>query len=78
MQAYSDPSHAADPHAWPDIEVFEIWPECPDPLKNEDGEPLPNGWYWWPCFPGCLPDGEPSGPFETKEEALQDAQDNYN
>lgn len=33
------------------------------------------GWYWWACFPGCLPDGEPYGPFETYEEAIKDAQD---
>lgn len=31
------------------------------------------GWYWWPCFPGCLPDGEPSGPFPTAEGAYLDA-----
>jgi hypothetical protein len=31
------------------------------------------GWYWWAGFPGCLPDGDPSGPFETEQEALQDA-----
>lgn len=32
-----------------------------------------SGWYWRACFPGCLPDGEPSGPFATEEEALADA-----
>jgi hypothetical protein len=31
------------------------------------------GWYWQSCFPGCLPDGEPNGPFATEEEALADA-----
>jgi hypothetical protein len=31
------------------------------------------GWYWWPCFPGCLPDGDPSGPFPTAEGAYLDA-----
>lgn len=31
------------------------------------------GWYWWACFPGCLPDGEPNGPFATEEEAIEDA-----
>lgn len=34
------------------------------------------GWYWWSCFPGCLPDSEPNGPFETDAEALADAQAN--
>ena len=31
------------------------------------------GWYWQACFPGCLPDGEPSGPFATEADALADA-----
>jgi hypothetical protein len=31
------------------------------------------GWYWWACFPGCLPDGEPAGPFETEEAAIEAA-----
>lgn len=34
------------------------------------------GWYWWACFPGCLPDSDPHGPFsyswEAKEDALSD------
>jgi hypothetical protein len=32
------------------------------------------GWYWQACFPGCLPDGEPNGPFDTEQEAIADAQ----
>lgn len=40
---------------------------------EEDFEPQPAGWYWWACFPGCMPDGEPSGPFATSRDALQDA-----
>lgn len=32
------------------------------------------GWYWWSCFPGCLPDSDPIGPFNTSELALADAQ----
>lgn len=32
------------------------------------------GWYWWACFPGCMPDGEPCGPFATEAEAIADAQ----
>ena len=31
------------------------------------------GWYWWPCFPGCLPDGDAFGPFASEAEALEDA-----
>lgn len=33
------------------------------------------GWFWWSCFPGCLPDSEPMGPFDTEAEALADARD---
>jgi hypothetical protein len=40
---------------------FEVW---------QDNE----GWHWQACFPGCLPDGEPMGPFDTEEEAIEDAQ----
>ncbi len=29
-----------------------------------------SGWYYWFCFPGCLPDSEASGPYKTEEEAL--------
>ena len=32
------------------------------------------GWFWWTCLPGCLPDSEPFGPFETEADALEDAQ----
>jgi len=33
------------------------------------------GWFWQSCFPGCLPDSDPIGPFETEQAALEDAQD---
>jgi hypothetical protein len=33
------------------------------------------GWYYWSCFPGCLPDSEPMGPFASEQDALDDAQD---
>ena len=42
-------------------------------VDGEDRE-MPAGWYWHACFPGCLPDGEPTGPFETEQEAIDDAQ----
>lgn len=34
------------------------------------------GFYWWSCQPGCLPDGEANGPFETAEEAEEDVLSN--
>lgn len=36
---------------------------------------LSDGWFWWSCFPGCLPDSDPIGPFDTEAEAEADAQD---
>src|SRR5512147_1800821 len=81
MQAYSDPRREDEPTALPDIEVFEGADYCHgcDCDGCDDGEPCPHlehdKWYWWSCFPGCLPDGEPNGPFETEEEALADARE---
>lgn len=56
-QHYSDSKRESDPHALPDIETF----------RTE------LGWYYWYCFPGCLPDSDPMGPFDTEAEALADA-----
>jgi len=28
------------------------------------------GWYFWFCFPGCLPDSDAFGPYSTEEEAV--------
>lgn len=33
------------------------------------------GWYYWTCYPGCLPDSEPSGPFYRREDALAKARE---
>lgn len=67
-QAYSDPTRESDPTALPDVEVFYYL----DWAVQEIG--TTSGWYWQACFPGCLPDGEPMGPFATEAEALADAQ----
>lgn len=37
---------------------------------------ITGGWFYWFCFPGCMPDSEPIGPFATRDDALADAQDN--
>lgn len=31
------------------------------------------GWFYWYCMPGCMPDSESFGPFESEAEALKDA-----
>ena len=73
-QAYSDPSRESDPHALPDVEVFYISARDIAAGSTWNGEEDSPGWYWWSCFPGCLPDSDPSGPFATEAEALADAQ----
>lgn len=35
---------------------------------------IQGGYFWHSCFPGCLPDSDPNGPFLTKALALADAQ----
>ena len=40
---------------------------------DSDGDPVKPGWYWWPCSPGCLPDGDPIGPFASSRQAHADA-----
>lgn len=69
-QAYSDPKRESDPYALPDVEVWHS-----DDYPTENGKLVETGWYYWPCFPGCIPDGDPIGPFETEEEALADARE---
>jgi hypothetical protein len=36
-----------------------------DPLEQRPRPLIEPGWYWWPCFPGCMPGGDASGPFEN-------------
>lgn len=31
------------------------------------------GWFFWFCFPGCLPDGDETGPFASFKLALATA-----
>ena len=40
---------------------------------DSEGNPVKPGWYWWACFPGCLPDGDAMGPFATPKDAYYDA-----
>jgi len=46
-----------------------------DPATEEAAKELA-GFYWWSCQPGCFPDGEANGPFETREEAKEDVLSN--
>jgi hypothetical protein len=103
-QHYSNPDRASDPHALPDLEVFQLTAEevaerdedliygymkrhefhlagmnsrdrqrMLDAIIAEEG--ITGGWFYWYCFPGCMPDSEAVGPFATHADALEDAQD---
>lgn len=76
-QHYSDPNREPIPTALPDVETFQVRRDNVREFRNarEDGEPLRCGWYWQPCFPGCLPDGDPVGPFRSEAAAVRDAQE---
>lgn len=66
---------AADPDFIPaGIEVFyrTAKENRADGWEDSDGDTLGAGWYWWSCFPGCLPDSDPFGPFDSEREAIDD------
>lgn len=44
-----------------------------DAMIEEEG--ITGGWFFWFCFPGCMPESDASGPYETQGEALQAARD---
>lgn len=48
--------------------------DCRGPFEP-DAATVKTGWFWQSCYPGCLPDGDPNGPFDTDAEALADAQE---
>ena len=71
---YSDPSRESEGTALPDVEIFLGADYCAA-CEGEDTEHLEHDkFYYWYCFPGCLPDSDPIGPFDTEDEALADAQ----
>ena len=104
MQVYSDPSRETDPHALPDVEVFELTAaevvELDTDLMEEYAsfheyrlcnmnskvreqmidsiiaqQGITGGWFYQFCFPECLPDSDPIGPFATADEARTAAQE---
>jgi len=77
---HSDPSRESQHHALPNVEIFYLTSVAAH-LMNKDAdadyEPgerglYTEGWYYAFGLPGCLWDGEPEGPFETREEAISD------
>ena len=58
------PSDGSEPFG--SFEVFYDYRELATGIESE-------GWYWQSCFPGCLPDSDPVGPFPTEAAAIDDA-----
>lgn len=65
-----------DGRAYGSFETFELTAAtiAAEGLTDEEGDAREPGFYWWACFPGCMPDGDAVGPFTTEEEAIRDAQ----
>ena len=83
MQVYSNPARESDAYALPDVEVFYV--DATEAAANAasdddygpDGVSISEpGYYYWYCFPGCMPDSDPIGPFQSAAEAKQAAIDN--
>lgn len=43
--------------------------------RDENQAAIYAGWYFWQCFPGCLPEGAPMGPYSSYSAALAAAED---
>jgi hypothetical protein len=48
-------------------------PEIVQGLPEDERTTYQPGWYWWACFPGCLPDSDPVGPFQSENDATSNA-----
>ena len=77
--SFIDPSG----NAYGSFETFRITRENRDSWgdsgfwENDLGERsrILCGFYWQACFPGCLPDGEPMGPFRSEAAAIRNARE---
>lgn len=103
-QHYSDPDRESDPHALPDVEVFqltarEVAEQDEDMVRDYmrkhefrlaamnsrtresmfdsmvENEGITGGWFYWFCFPGCMPESSPFGPYESHAAAVKAAQE---
>lgn len=44
-----------------------------DAMVEEEG--IKGGWFYWYCFPGCMPDSEAMGPYDSHQDALKAARE---
>ena len=83
-QIYSGWKREKEEHKLPNVYVF-FYTEYNNSVKCL-GHDLEPGYYFWrgdhfahylhpcDCFPGCMPDSEPWGPYGTEQEAIKAAQ----
>jgi hypothetical protein len=65
-----------DDEEYGSFEVYWHDDNLDDPARPSVEEAADNsGWYWQACFPGCMPDGDPNGPYETSDLAFANARD---
>jgi len=59
----------------PGWDGFAVPSDCPGDPRDccADNPSDLQGWYWQACQPGCLPDGDPMGPFPSESDAIADA-----
>jgi len=78
-QHYSDLSRENDTYALPDVEVFYLSQSeiedlaqdyAYDKRRARHAAGPEEGWYFWPCFPGCMPDSDPMGPYDSEQAAI--------
>lgn len=67
----ADDSHVGH-HKWNTHGWFEVFYVNAQHVQHSV-PPTEPGYYWWPCSPGCLPDGDPCGPHRTSAEAHREA-----
>ena len=48
--------------------------ECKEFNEQYEDDNYTAGFYWWFTLPGCMPDSDPYGPFESDTEAIVDAE----
>lgn len=59
------------------VEVFHVDARDAADSRKYGGCTNTVGWYYWSCFPGCLPDSDAFGPFGSDLAALRDAYDTF-
>jgi len=61
-----EPLYDTDPQTGASVEVFYA-----DRALATSFGTRGDGWFWWACQPGRLPDGPPTGPFATSYAAYR-------